>query len=423
MTRHTEATGLRPKEVLMSNDTQRRKVGTFKTLADGTIKVSVSHGTNINGRQRRVSGYARTQEEAELLALDLATQLGRRPDLGNGVTLERWWRAYTVDKGRRLTKATYKRYELDMQRIWLPALGDTDISLITRKDVQDVLLTLPTRSAASHAKSALSAVLTQAVRYGRLSENPIREGGFELPGDVGAADDSGVDYDDDPFGAIEHANDVWDARTVLRAMPLLEGLPLETCWLAMVGAGLRREEALALRWKDVRRIEIDGRDVTQIAVHRALTNLDGIKRTKTRQSVRIVAVVEPFGRRLWELHGEPDDMVCQVSVSNVQRRWANMWEPCESKHARKKDRRKGIMLEAGIPFITLARMRATHESYMQQAGVLDSVNAAAHGHSERVSYRYYQRSTDIDAAQAAGDYLVHEGGKSDYAKRRRAKAL
>jgi hypothetical protein len=86
----------------------------------------------------------------------------------------------------------------------------------------------------------------------------LRNGSFELPGDVGAADDSGLDFSLDPFGAIEGAQTVWDARTVLRAMPLMHGVPLETCWLVMVGAGLRREEALALTWRDIRRVEIDG---------------------------------------------------------------------------------------------------------------------------------------------------------------------
>jgi hypothetical protein len=47
---------------------------------------------------------------------------------------------------------------------------------------------------------------------------------------------------------------------------------------------------------------------------------------------------------------------------------------------------------------------------MQQAGVLDSVNAAAHGHSVKVSYEHYQRADSIDAAKQAGRFLVMGGG-------------
>jgi integrase len=282
------------------------------------------------------------------------------------------------------------------------------MSMIARSDVQGVLLSLGTRSKASHAKSALSAVLTQAVREGYLGDNPIRSGGFELPGDVGVDDVSDVDFESDPFTAIEGTADVWDARTVLRAMPLLEGVPLETCWLAMVGAGLRREEALALRWKDVRRIEVAGHDVTQIAVHRAKTYEDGVKRTKTRRSVRIVAVVEPFGARLWSLRGDADSPVCDVSVGNIGKRWRGLFAPVTSKHAKTQGRHRGKLV--GLPYVPLSRMRATHETYMQQAGVLDSVNAAAHGHSERVSYSHYQRPDTVGAAIQAGGFLVAEGG-------------
>lgn len=395
---------------LMEDATRRRKVGTRRVLADGRIKVTVSHGYRMDGTQRRISGYATSDADADRLALELAAELGRRPDLGGGLTLARWWQAYEVGKGARLTRATLLRYRLDMEHVWLPRLGDADISLISRADVQDALLSLPSRSAASHAKSSLSAVLSQAVTDGYLAANPVRGASFELPGDVGAADVSGIDYDVDPFAAIEGTSDVWDARTVMRAMSVLRGVPLEGCWLAMVGGGLRRSEALALRWRDVRRVEVAGREVTQIAVHHAETATDGRKRTKTRRSVRIVAMVEPFGARLWELRGDADAKVCPVSVGNVNHRWQNMWATCESKHARVRDRRRGIMLAAGIPYLALGRMRATHETFMQQAGVLDSVNAAAHGHSEKVSYRHYQRADGIDAARLAGEFLLLEGG-------------
>ena len=386
--------------------TERSKLGSFERLKDGRIRVRVSHGYDLNGNPRRATGYASDMDEAESVALQLAADLGKRPDLGRGLTLSMWWKAYSAGKGKRLAKSTYERYAGDMRRTWLPALGKTDISRISRHDVQAVLLTLPTKSHAQHAQRSLSAVLTQAVRDGHLTDNPMRSGGFELPGDVGALDDSGIDFSD-PFAAIEGSQDVWDARTVIRALPLMRGVPLETCWLAMVGSGLRREEALALTWRDVRRVEVNGAPVTQIAVYKALTAADGLKRTKTRQSVRIVAVVEPFGSRLWELRGDHNDAVVPISVHNVQHRWKTMFEPVTSKHAKTRGRWKGRL--AGLPYIPLNRMRATHATFMQQAGVLDSINAAAHGHSEKVSYTNYQRADGIDAARQAGDFLVLQG--------------
>ena len=402
------------------SDYRRRKVGTRRPLADGRIRVTVSHGYDLNGNQRRISGIAESEEEADRLALELAARLGRSPDLGRRLTLARWWDAYAATRGKRIANATFRRYRRDMEKVWLPQMGKRDISLITKTEVQSVLLSLPTRPTAAHAKATLSAVLTQAVRDGHLTENPIRATSFEMPGDVGAWDD-GIDYSVDPFGAIEGTSDVWDARTVLRAFDLLRGNPIEPCWLCMVGAGLRKEEALALHWRDVRRIEVGGQMVTQLAVHHALTAEDGFKRTKTRRSVRIVAMVEPFGERLWELRGDAGEYVNPLGEGNVHHRWIDMFKPCTSKHARKKGRRKGILVDIDepIPYVPLYRMRATHETYMQQAGVLDSVNAAAHGHSQKVSYEHYQRAGDVDAARQAGRFLVIAGG-DDYAENARA---
>lgn len=391
----------------LSHKGKRSRLGSFKKLADGRIRVVVAHGYDLNGNPRRATGYAKDMDEAERVALELSAELGKRPDLGRGLTLERWWTAYSAGKGKRLTNATYSRYKWDMDKTWMPVLGKTDISLITRHDVQAVLITLPSKSYAQHALRSLSAVLTQAVRDGYLTVNPIRSGGFELPGDVGADGQDGLDYDADPFAAIEGSQSVWDARTVIRALPLMRGVPLETCWLAMVGAGLRREEAMALTWKDVRRIDVGDQPVTQIAVYKALTERDGLKRTKTERSVRIVAVVEPFGSRLWELRGQPDEVLVPISVHNVSKRWRTMFEPVTSKHAKTEGRWKGLL--AGLPYVPLNRMRATHATFMQQAGVLDSINAAAHGHSEKVSYANYQRADGIDAAKKAGEFLVLQG--------------
>lgn len=400
-----------------SHISPRRRLGTRKVLADGTIKVTVSHGYRSDGKQRRISQIARDEEEAERVALELAARLGRNPELGKGLTLSRWWDAYKVTRGQRIAKVTLERYTTEMRGTWLPALGDRDITLISHADIQAVVIQAKTRSMAKERIKALSAVLTHAVREGKLAENPCRVAPFELPDDVGNAVDASLDEADDPFSAIEKEQDVWNAGTVLMAMERLRGLPIETCWLCMVGAGLRREEALALRWKDVRRIEVAGRMVTQLAVHAANTAKDGRLTTKNRK-LRIVAMVEPFGARLWELVGDRDELVCDVSPKNISRRWRLMWEPLsDSKHMPKEPAThvyRGVMLtDPEIPFIHLKQMRHTHTTMMQAAGVSDSLNAAMHGHSERVAYTNYLMPDTTEAAERMGRLFVMDGGRQD----------
>ena len=296
------------------------------------------------------------------------------------MTLDGWWREYCDSKGRRLAKATLSRYEHSMRKHVLPLLASTPIDELRHIDVQRMLLECPTRGTALQAKRALSAVLGQAVAEGIIERNPV-EGRLEYPDGTRALV---IAEDVDPFAVLSDSATVWDARTVMRAMPRLRGLPLEPCWLCMVGAGLRREEALALRWRDVRRR--DG--VVELAVWRARTERDGIKATKTARSIRVAQVAEPFGSRLMELEGAPDALVCDASVQNVSKRWANLWKP-RGKNCPKTAAKGTMLVEPAVPYVPLSRMRATHESLMQQAGVLDSVNAAAHGHSREIAYRHY----------------------------------
>lgn len=320
------------------------------------------------------------------------------------MNLSAYWKHYESTKGQRLANATLSRYAHSLGKHVLPMLGDVPIDELRHVDVQRMVMACPSRGTALQAKRCLSAVLGQAVAEGYLEQNPV-SGRLELPDDVGRRPTIGED--EDPFAAICDAATVWDAETVLRAMPRLRDLPLESCWLCMVGAGLRREEALALRWRDVRRR--DG--LVELAVHRARTEKDGIKATKTARSVRIAQMVEPMGSRLMELQGKPDELVCTVSCGNLSKRWGNLWKPRgrNCPHCAPKGR---MLDEPAVPYLPLRRMRATHESLMQEAGVLDSVNAAAHGHSRAVSYKHYL-SGDVRQATITLQVLIDGLGSKE----------
>jgi hypothetical protein len=281
-------------------------------------------------------------------------------------------------------------------------MGGTDISSITCAQIQYRLDGM-THDNALHAKRCLSSVLTYAVGRGLLAENPMHGHKFDVP----EKEVSQSDFEDDPFAAIEESADVWELSTVLDCYERIRGLPLEPAWLACVGAGLRVEEAMALRKVDVRRVEVEGVEVTQLAVHAASTPVERGKATKTRQSVRIVTMLEPFGSRYWELRemvGEPKGLVCTASPGNQNRAWHNYFNPPKLHKRMSMERVTRGRLE-GLPYVPLARMRNTHATLMQQAGVMDSINAAMHGHTERVSYEHYMRPDTSSATVAASRHL------------------
>ena len=378
----------------------------MRKTSSGRWQARVSVGYRADGRQRSVSATFDTEREATEWIAGKSIELGADPMAQMGVTLSDVWCRYERDKGSRLARTTMDDYARHMRRVWIPAFGDVDVSLITPQMVQDVLLSCSTREVAKSARRVLSSVLSSAERDGILTTHPMRGVRFELPGDVGSEwEDEGV-WDGDPFAAIESRRDVWDAEIALRALPLMRGLPLEPVWLACVGGGLRVEEAFALRGMDVRR-----RDFTQVAVHHATTKLESRKRTKTRGSVRIATVLDPFGARLWEIAHDvgPSELVCKADPANQNKRWRSYFAEPPRYHKRMAEGRKVAGTLRGLPYVPLSRMRATHATMMQEAGVLDLLNAAAHGHSERVARDHYLRGRMDDAMEQTSRYLERMG--------------
>lgn len=385
---------------------RRSRLGSVRKLPSGRYEVRVSHGYTLDGKQRTIREVCDSREQAEARRYELAMLLDRDCHMSANVTLRRVWGLYRADRLPQLAGTTAETYSWQMDAVVLPVLGDFDVSKIMHSDIQR-LLSAQTRGVAQKARTTLSSVLSWAVKRGILAENVMRRANFELP-----QVEKPSDFDTDPFAAIEGTRDVWGIQTVLRCFRLIRGLPLEAAWLCCVGAGLRVEEALALRKIDVRRVQIGGRMVTQVAVHAATTKVDTRKSTKTARSVRIVSMLEPFGARYWELvqRVEHDtDAVSSVSASNQNKRWRSYFAEPRAYHKRMAESRKVAGRLHELPYIPLSRMRATHESLMQEAGVLDSLNAALHGHSEQVSRKHYMRGSSEAAIEQTEQYFTLVG--------------
>jgi len=378
----------------------RKKFGSIRKRGSAW-QARITIGTKADGTRRDVTQSFATKSEAEQWILEKSVEMGKRPDLSAGVTLNAVWKIYQEHESERLAKKTMSAYRSQM-RTWLEPIGDMDVSLIRPSHVQRILDTL-THENALHAKRVLSAVLSFAVRVELLAVNPLKGQAFTIP--ENEVDEQ--DYDDDPFAAIEEKRIVWDMNTVLRCYDLIRGLPLEPAWLACVGAGLRVEEAMALRPVDVRRTTMAGVEVTQLAVHHASTAVEKRKTTKTKGSVRIVTMLEPFGTRYWELVSAVDDRkspVCGISASRQNKAWRSYFLPRSiAKHAPKATQYRGTLEE--LPYVPLSKMRNTHATLMAEAGVLDSINAAMHGHSERIASKHYIKPDTASATIAASKRL------------------
>ena len=390
----------------MSNSTRRKRVGSVYQLPSKRWFARIQNGVKADGSPRVLSKAFDTEQEADAWLLAQSVELDERPDMGAGITLSMLWEVYQQNRLPELAATTQKTYAQRMRHV-VEQMGNRDVSDITHGEIQRMFDQMKP-SIAKRTCTALSAVLTYGVRHGMLRESPMYRAPFTFGETSPFAEPNADVWNSDPFAAIESRRDVWDAPTVSRCLGMIRELALEPVWLCCVGAGLRVEEAIALRPMDVRRIVASydeyGHEiwVTQLAVHHATTREEKRKATKTTRSVGIVPMLEPFGERYWELVQEcasRGETVCKLSAARQNKTWrAYFAEPPKEWHKRMGEERKVQGRLHGLPYIPLSRMRATHTTLVQEAGVLDSINRSWHRNTSEVQQRHYMRPDVTDAS-------------------------
>lgn len=330
----------------------------------GVWRVRVTHGRKPDGSRRTVSVTVHgSKSDAEAEARRLSVAMGASASYGSGLTVGEYVYSVFLSTRSNLKRKTLIGYESDYRLHVAPVFDSVKLEDVTRPMVQAWLSKLPPASA-RHYFRTLSAIMGGAVDDGCLAE-PVNLSRMRFPRRVQPVPVS------------------WGVAEVAECLERLDGSPIMPLWLVMVGAGLSRSEACALEWSDVS----TAGPYAVVSVNKALTASDGLGDTKNAYRRRVVPVALPFGARLLELAAD-----------------GRLW-PWSPDHASKFWRRLFSDTLDGLPYVPLNRMRATHETLLQLAGVVDSVNARIHGRSNvQTGYRHYL-ATGMDAMAGASDAL------------------
>lgn len=335
----------------------------------GVWDVRSCAGHGMDGRQRRKQRTVYgTRADAEAAGAALDAEMGANRALGSKLTIGAWFGQYL--RSHDLDPSTAANYR-DIWRVHVaPRFGDRELCDPPAAEVQAWASSM-SRGSAVHAVKLLRAVLRDAWYMGLLPSEPMRRP---------------VRYPDPDNGKL----DVWTANEALDALSRLHGYSIEACVLLMLGAGLRRSEACAVRWSDVERS--DG--ITRIRIDKGARRADG--RTKNVSSIRYVAMPEPFGARLEALRGE--GAVVTIAPKTVSRYWHRAFS-------------EGAL--RGMRYIPMKNLRHTNASLMHEAGVSDVANSQYHGHADlRTDYRHYlsPEGAAVDgAAVKLSAYLSSKG--------------
>jgi integrase len=217
---------------------------------------------------RRFVGSGRTKAEAKSRAMQRVQVAGRAKDTKNltlSVLLARWTALGPAEAG--LRASTFDQYESLLRTRVEPVLGANRLETITARQVGDLLDEMT--GAASTKRSAYAALvrlLDHAVDRGALARNVARD--VRRPRRAASAERSCTPQ---------------EARKILRAA---HGHRWEVAaWLSFA-CGMRRGEALALRWREV---DLDAGRLL-VTGNTTRTKSAGLVRgaTKNRRGVRAV---------------------------------------------------------------------------------------------------------------------------------------
>ncbi len=195
----------------------------------------------------------------------------------------------------------------------------------------------------------------------------------------------------------------WSASEAQAFLQHAVGDPLEALWVLLLGSGLRRGEALALRWDDV-----DLADRT-VSVSRSLGLLDGVPTMsypKTENSTRVITV----GRSVIET------LQAHRRRQTKERLAADNWQNDEElifttptggrlRPDFATRRLKKLVSEAGLPWITLHGLRHTMASIALQNGTDIATVSERLGHADAsITARIYLHGSK-ESDRAAADVL------------------
>lgn len=341
---------------------------------DGVWQIQVSGGYRIDGKPRRVSRTVHgTYSEARDAAYALELEMGNTPALGSGITLDGYFEGVYLKGHGDLDPKTVSNYRTIWRLHVSPRFGGRPLAEPSPAEVQRWVSSM-THGTAIHAAKLLRAVLRDAWYIGMLSSEPMRRP---------------LRYPKADYGKL----DVWGADEALDALSRLHGHRLLPLVAVMVGAGLRRSEAMALRWEDMEFAE----GYVRMTVDKAASRADG--RTKNAGSVRVVALMEPFASILADCRSEGP--ICPMRDAGwVARLWRSLFEGAVDDPDGRKSRPAGPL--HGMRYIPMKQLRATNTTLMHEAGVPDTTLSMVHGHTDvRTDYRHYIAPTSTAADSAA----------------------
>lgn len=241
--------------------------GMVRKRSDGRYEVRVSDGYTPEGKQKVITAYTRTREEANRKRLELLLKAGKQDAQTSSPTLREWLLMYADSRKPEVRANTYEAYLVYIHQ--LEPIYNATIRDLKTRDLEELyrkLAQAKSKSLVNHVAAFVKAALKRAVRYGYIPANPaeaVEKPRMQSPEKAKAL-------------SQEEQNLLLEAARGTKYYPML--------YLAL-SLGLRRGEILGLCWED-----IDFKSY-RLRIRRVVTRVGSkteVGPTKTKASTRVL---------------------------------------------------------------------------------------------------------------------------------------
>lgn len=332
-------------------------------------------GSTARARTRRSFDSKRDAERAqhEAALRELATRSAPK----RSQTVKQygdWWLQY--HRRDRVKQSTLSDYTYRLERWIYPTFGAHQLGAVTALEVSQWMATMRARglalSTVNGARRVLQMVLDHAKKAGVIGLNPVA-----LVPALRAQ-----------YGDRTQKCEPWSAHEARAALRALEAEPVELVVVLGLSLGLRRGEALGLRWSDISMI--DGTLHVSRTYSRVTIYEDGKRRSvgrfdtpKTASSARVLPLP---GLLRAAIHRQAERQAEQRTQAGS--RWVEqdllitsaVGSPLDPSAVRRQY--QTALARAGIRYIRLHDLRHTAATLALQAGEPIDVVSQALGHSD-----------------------------------------
>lgn len=365
----------------------RSKFGTVLRVGHGVYRIFWTE----NGRRRSKTIHGE-RRDADLA---LGRIQGGLEVVGEPDTVRQFWAKTVWPSCDGLAAKTRDEYERLYWREVDPRIGGRRLRDIAWRDLQHgVVGEIESPSVQRSTARLLSKIFRMAVRERVIFANPCE-----------------ARFNYDP--KRRRPKTLVDTLSVGAFMAAIEGIKYEAVILAMLGGGLRLEEAVVLRWEDIEPWTFRGVTYAVVLVEKTIVSAKGGKLlqdgTKTDQSWREMVIGNPFAARLLALKALHGTGPLVPSGRGGDGAGAEHTSPMTMSH-----NWRAWCGRRGVEYVRLGDMRTCWSTMHAEAGSPDSIVSLAMGHSDGTTRgSHYLRSTRRALAMIADclqDAIENVGG-------------